>query len=185
MFQAKALRTRSEDRGAPLRVLQRLRRNGVLPARPSIRQITITWLGTFIVIAVVASVTTASHIPLVLGSFGASCVILFGFPEAPFAQPRNVIGGHFLTSFVGLVFFALMGATWWSMALAVATAIALMQTTRTVHPPAGSNPVIVMLSAPPWSFLLTPTLAGACALVAIALIYNNITNRHIYPQYWL
>jgi CBS-domain-containing membrane protein len=74
----------------------------------------------------------------VLGSFGASCVLLFGYPDNPFSQPRNVIGGHFLTSLTGLCFLSVLGASWWSMALALATAVALMQLTRTVHPPAGS-----------------------------------------------
>jgi len=155
------------------------------PPRPPLRQIAIAFAGAFIAISVIALATSATHLPLVLGSFGASCVILFGFPDAPFAQPRNVIGGHFFGVAHGLVFLALFGPTWWSMALAVATSLALMQATRTVHPPAGSNPVIVMLSAPVWSFLFIPTLAGASALVAVALVYHNKLKGRIYPKYWL
>ncbi len=70
------------------------------------------------------------------------------------------------------------------MALAAATAIGAMQLTRTVHPPAGSNPVIVMLTAPSWQFLLTPTLLGACILVIVALIFNNMPSKRNYPMYW-
>jgi CBS-domain-containing membrane protein len=78
----------------------------------------------------------------------------------------------------------LFGPTWWAVALAVGTAIALMMITRTVHPPAGSNPVIVFLSQPGWSFLVFPTLIGAIVLVLVALIYNNATRNARYPKYW-
>ena len=119
-----------------------------------------------------------------LGSFGASCVLIFGFPDVPFSQPRNVIGGHFLSSLIGLLCLTLFGATWWSVSIAVGTSIAMMMLTRTTHPPAGSNPVIIYLLKPAWSFLLFPTLFGAIILVFIAVIYNNLANDGKYPKYW-
>lgn len=121
----------------------------------------------------------------VLGSFGASCILLFGFPEAPFSQPRNVILGHTFCSLIGLVALLLFGPHGWVMAVAVGVAIAFMMLTRTVHPPAGSNPVIVFMMKPGWSFLLFPTLAGAIALVVIATLYLNLWRKSSYPQYWL
>jgi CBS-domain-containing membrane protein len=142
------------------------------------------WTGGALAIALVGYLADKTHYPLVLGSFGASCVLLFGFPESPFSQPRHVIGGHILASLTGLVFLSVFGAHWWSMALATGTTIALMMATRTVHPPAGSNPVIVMLSVPTWDFLLTPTLVGALVLVLFALIFNNIPGKRKYPVYW-
>ncbi|ABR90224.1 Uncharacterized conserved protein [Janthinobacterium sp. Marseille] len=156
-----------------------------LPPRAPLRHVALSWLGGFLAIAAVAIATDISHVPLVLGSFGASCVLIFGFPESPFSQPRNAIGGHFLSSLIGLLFLTLFGAHWWSMALAAGTAIAVMQLTRTVHPPAGSNPVIVMLSAPAWSFLLTPTLIGSIIVVLVAIVFNNIPKERSYPKYWL
>jgi CBS-domain-containing membrane protein len=161
-----------------------LHRTGVCPPRPPLRQIAIAFCGAFVAISVLALAAKASHQPLILGSFGASCFILFVLPDAPFAQPRNVIGGHFIASLTGLVFLSLFGAAWWSMALALATSIALMLATRTAHPPAASNPVIVMVSAPAWSFLLAPTLAGACLLILAAFLYNNAIKDRIYPKYW-
>ena len=119
-----------------------------------------------------------------LGSFGASCVLVFGYPDVPFSQPRNVIAGHVISSLVGLVFFAAFGPHWWAVALAEGTAIALMMLTRTVHPPAGSNPVIVFLTQPTWGFILFPTLTGAMVLVVVALFYNNATRVAKYPKYW-
>ncbi|EIJ34777.1 HPP family protein [Thiothrix nivea] len=153
--------------------------------RASFKQVMLAWAGGVLAIGTVAALADVSHVPLVLGSFGASCVLLFGFPDSPFSQPRNVIAGHFLASLTGLVFLTLLGAHWWSMALATGTAIALMLLTRTVHPPAGSNPVIVMLTAPAWQFLLTPTLLGAVALVIVALVFNNLPRGQAYPKYWV
>lgn len=155
------------------------------PPRPRLELIVISWIGGVVATAIVAYLTDISHFPLILGSFGASCVLLFGFPESPFSQPRNVIVGHFLSSSVGLIFFVTFGAVWWSIALAVGTAIAVMQFTRTVHPPAGSNPVIVMLTAPTWVFLFTPTLFGAIILVVVAIFLNNLVNNRYYPTYWI
>ena len=155
-----------------------------LPPKVSGKAIFIAWLGGFIAIAVIAGLFEGTALPLVLGSFGASCVLVFGFPDAPFSQPRNVIVGHFLSSLSGLAFLTLFGPHWWSVALAVSTAIALMMMTRTVHPPAGSNPVIIYLLQPGWGFLLAPTLLGAIALVLVTLIYNNVMRESRYPKYW-
>lgn len=155
-----------------------------LPPQPSAKAIALAWLGGFLAIAAVASLTEFLSVALVLGSFGASCVLVFGYPDVPFSQPRNVVAGHVISSLVGLVFLFAFGPHWWAVSLAVATAIALMMLTRTVHPPAGSNPVIVFLTQPTWGFLLFPTLVGALMLVAVALMYNNATRDAKYPKYW-
>lgn len=165
--------------------LSKMRGGAVCPPRAGVKHIAISWLGGCLAIGVVAYMAVMSGATLMLGSFGATCVLVFGFPESPFSQPRNVIAGHFLSSLVGLLFLTLLGAQWWSVALAAGTAIAVMQLTRTVHPPAGSNPVIVMLTAPAWNFLLTPTLIGATILVVVAVIFNNFVKERSYPKYWL
>jgi CBS-domain-containing membrane protein len=168
-----------------LHFVEKMRGGAELPARAAARHIVLSWLGGFLAIAAVAYLTDITHMPLVLGSFGASCVLVFGFPESPFSQPSNVILGHFISSLIGLVFLTVLGPAWWSMALALATALAAMQITRTVHPPAGSNPLIVYLTSPHWSFLLFPTLFGAIILVAVAVIFNNLPPERCYPKYWL
>lgn len=155
-----------------------------LPPRPTFRAVALAWLGGFLAIAAVAGLGDFLSTALILGSFGASCVLVFGYPEVPFSQPRNVIAGHFLSSGIGLACLAVLGPSAWAMAVAVGSAIAVMMLTRTVHPPAGSNPVIVFLAQPSWSFLWYPTLAGALLLVAVALVYNNATRTTSYPNYW-
>jgi CBS-domain-containing membrane protein len=113
---------------------RKMRGQGPLPPRASIQNIAASFLGSLLAIGAVAIITSATKTPLVLGSFGASCVLLFSYPDNPFSQPRNVIGGHFLTSLTGLAYLSALGSSWWSLALALATAVALMHVTRTVHP---------------------------------------------------
>ena len=141
-------------------------------------------IGGVIGIGVLSCLGAGLRVNLLLGSFGASCVMLFGLPEAPFSQPRHVLDGHLICTLIGLAALHGLGPTPWSLALAVGGAIAIMMVTRTVHPPAGSNPVIVFLGHAPWSFLLFPVLRGALLLVLIALIYNNLTSKKFYPLYW-
>lgn len=168
-----------------LTFIKKLRGEGAaLPARPGLRQVFAAWLGGVVAIATIAGLGDVLTMSLLLGSFGASCVLVFGFPDVPFSQPRNVIVGHLLSTLTGLLFLQLCGSHWWAVALAVGTAIALMMLTRTVHPPAGSNPVIVFLAMPSWDFLLYPTLSGSVLLVAVALIYNNASREARYPKYW-
>lgn len=165
-------------------ILNRLKGGAALPPKPSLKIIAWAAAGAFLAIAVLALIAQQTGLALMMGSFGASCIMVFGFADAPFAQPRNVIAGHFLSSLTGLIFLHLVGTQWWSMALAVAIAIAVMMATRTTHPPAASNPVIVMLLQPGWNFLLTPTLLGAVMIVLVALVYNNLQPEKQYPKYW-
>lgn len=166
-------------------IVQKLKGDGAaLPPLPSGKSVLLAWSGGSTAIALVAILTDLMAIPWLLGSFGASCVLMFGFPDAAFSQPRNVIAGHFISSLVGVVFLTIFGPHWWAVAMAVGTSIAIMMLTRTVHPPAGSNPVIVFLTQPGWSFVLFPTLVGSLALVAITLIFNNVTRDSRYPKYW-
>ncbi len=151
---------------------------------PKARAVALAWLGGTLAIAAVGLLSQIAATPLVLGSFGATCVLVFAYPDVPFSQPRSVILGHFICSLTGLVFLAAFGPHWWAAGLAAGTAIAAMMVTRTVHPPAGSNPVIVFLAQPGWAFLLYPTLAGALIVTAIALVYNNATRTSNYPKYW-
>jgi len=134
-------------------------------------------LGAFAALALVGLLAAMTKQPLILGSFGASCVLLFGFPASPFSKTRNVIGGHLLASIIGLLFLQLFGPGWLPMAAAAACALMAMMLTRTVHPPAGSNPVIVFLAQPGWQFLLLPTLAGAGLLVLLAWLYRKAAAR--------
>lgn len=162
----------------------RLRPHGAPPPRPALSHAAASWLGAATAIAVVGALSDATALPWLMAPFGASAVIVFGLPDSPLAQPRAVIGGHVLSALVGLICLALFPVAWWSLALAVASAVVLMQLSRTTHPPAGANPLVVMLGGVGWDFLATPVLAGAIAIVAVALACNNLAPGRRYPLYW-
>lgn len=160
------------------------------PPRASAKHILLSALGALIAIGVIAAASKSPNNLLIMGSFGGTCVLLFGFPDSPFAQPRNVIIGHTLSYSAGLIVAKTLGAHWWSLGIALGISIAIMMLTGTVHPPAGANPVIIYLSFhymntdPGWHSILFPAFLGSAALVAVALLFNNLTRDEAYPRYW-
>jgi CBS-domain-containing membrane protein len=158
--------------------------NSALPERSSLASI----LGNAIIAGIVISslflLTEKLGAILIMGTFAASSLIVFSYPDSPFAQPRNVILGHLVGSIIGLSCLTLLGPDWWSAGLAVALTIVAMKTCRIVHPPATSNPMVVFLINPHWSFLLFPTLTGACAIILIALFVHNLRRTEAWPKYW-
>ena len=147
------------------------------------------WLGAFAGIGTV--VLLVELFPdlqlLVIGSFGASAVLLFAAPRAPFSQPRNLIGGHLVSALVGVACARLLpDLLLVQEATAVATAIALMMLTRTVHPPGGATALIAVigpeaLRAMGW-FYVFPVLVGASVLMLVAMIGNNLLQPGSYPD---
>ena len=105
-------------------------------------------------------------------SFGASCALVFGVPDSPFARAGSVIGGHLVSSAVGLAAMALLGHGPMAMAVGVGCAIAAMMASRTMHPPAGGDPLIVMATAATPMFLLTPILLGASLICLAGILFN-------------
>lgn len=112
-----------------------------------------------------------------MAPFGASTVLVFGLPKSPLAQPKNVIFGHVLSALVGVVFVTYVGVEPWSLGAATGVAIALMLVTKTTHPPAGANPVLIMLTGQSWSFLLTPVAIGAVVIVAMGFLVNKLVHK--------
>jgi CBS-domain-containing membrane protein len=142
---------------------------------------TVSGLGGFIVIYLLALLTADFHTLLLIAPFGASCVLVFALPQSPLAQPRNVIGGHLVSTTVGLATFSLLGGQPLSFGIAVGVAIAAMELTGTLHPPAGADPIVVLLAKASWTFLLSPVLTGAITIVALGFIYHRAISRRSYP----
>jgi len=165
------------------------------PPRASGRQIAVSGAMSFLGIGAVSGIhfglCDASDATLVLGSFGATAVLVYGAPSLPFSQPRNVIGGHVLSAFVGVAcqqaLAVPMGSPWLAAPIAVSAATMLMQATRTVHPPAGGTALISVLGSEKLYELgfglLAPTASGASVLVAVALL-NNLDKDRSYPTHW-
>ncbi|WP_196893907.1 HPP family protein [Aureivirga marina] len=141
-------------------------------------------LGGFLAIAIVAILTNNTEIPFMMAPFGATCVLAFGVPVSPLAQPRNILGGHLISTIIGILCLQFLGTEWYSLAIGVGSAIAIMQLTKTTHPPAGADPLVVILSGSTWSFLINPVLSGAIIITLIALLFNNFHKKRKYPTYW-
>jgi CBS-domain-containing membrane protein len=165
------------------------------PPRVSMSEIVWSWTGAFIGIGCVAyanyHIFERMDLLLIVGSFGASAVLLYGAVKSPLAQPRNVIGGHFLSALIGVASSQLFGPhPWLASATAVATAIALMHATKTLHPPGGATALIAVIGgekirALGYLYALMPVTVGAVTLVIIALIVNNIPGHRRYPEFWV
>ena len=141
----------------------------------------IAGFGGFIVIFALAELSQMSGAALLIAPFGASCVLVFALPASPLAQPRNVIGGHLISTAVGLGAFVVFGATPLGFAAGVGLATAAMLLTRTMHPPAGADPIVVILAGASWSFLVTPVFAGAVAIVVAGVAYHRGLTGSVYP----
>ncbi|MDX2203076.1 MAG: HPP family protein [Hyphomicrobiaceae bacterium] len=142
-------------------------------------------LGGGLGIAIMLGLAELLHYEWGFVPFATSIVLVLGAPEAPQAQPRNIVGGHLLSALCGLAFCTLLGPGMWAAALGVAAAIALMQATRTFHPPAGINPVVMAIAHAGPAFVLVPVAAGALLLVAYAYAFHRLTQRAPWPRQWL
>ena len=154
------------------------------PLKVNVKDVIAAFVGVFITLLLLISLTTYTSTDWLIAPFGASCVLAFGVWNSPFAQPRNIIVGHMISSLVGLIMYHLFGNEPWTIALAVGFAIALMMLTKTTHPPAAGNPIIVIVGSYSWSFLFTPILLGTVVIVIMALIVNNLQSDRVYPIYW-
>lgn len=165
------------------------------PPMVSISEIIWSWMGSFIGIAAVAAVhfnlLKETDLLMIIGSFGASAVLIYGAVRSPLAQPRNLIGGHVISAVIGVsaykVFFPHM---WLAASVAVATAIAVMHATKTLHPPGGATALIAVIGSQKvhnlgFLYALVPAGLGAVIMLLIALLVNNIPKTRRYPEFWI
>ena len=151
----------------------------------SLRYAVWSFLSATLGILAICEITTLVGHPLLIGSFGASAVLLFGATDSPLAQPRNLVGGHLLSAGVAVIVVALFGSTPLTMAIGVGLAIFVMNLTHTTHPPGGATAMIGVQGAVGPEFILLPVLAGALILLVIAIFTNNVVYHRSYPKHWL
>jgi CBS-domain-containing membrane protein len=124
-----------------------------------------------------------------IGSFGASSVLVYGIIQSPFSQPRNLVGGHLISAFVGVTVHKLVPDIIWIAApMAVSLSIVLMQITKTLHPPGGATALIAIIGSDKikalgYTYLFSPVLIGVLILLLAALIFNNMTSKRQYPNH--
>jgi CBS-domain-containing membrane protein len=145
--------------------------------------------GGAIAIGVMEMFSAATTFPLAAIPFATSIVMVLGTPEAAPAQPRALIGGHLVSTLTGLAVVSLCGPAPWAAAVAVGLAMVAMHLTGTFHPPAGIDPLVVVVNNMPWSFLIAPVAAGALLLAAFAYVWHNVVVRRsgkpvVWPARW-
>ena len=114
----------------------------------------------------------------IAGSFGSSMVLLFGFPESPFAQPKNVFFGHLVTALVGVIFVTWVPLPMYvNIALAVGVGIFFMILLNIVHPPAGGNPIMVIIGSVSYDYLLSPIIYGCIIIISLAILIKKFLLR--------
>lgn len=164
------------------------------PPRVSNAEIMWSWIGGFLGITAVAWVDqlffAGSDLSLLIGSFGASAVLVYGAVRSPLAQPRNLVGGHVLSALVGVICWKLLHQyPWLAQAMAVAGAIAVMHATRTLHPPGGATALIAVIGSESihqlgFLYVLIPATVGPLILLLVAVLVNNIPESRRYPEIW-
>lgn len=183
-----------EDRGVILNYFYKMIGGGKSPIKVSNGEIFWSWIGSFLGILAVAfinyKILASSDLIMLIGSFGASAVLIYGAIKSPLAQPRNLLGGHFLSALVGVsVLHFFPENLWFASSLAVSLAIVIMHMTKTLHPPGGATALIAVIGSEKihslgYLYALIPVLSGALIMLLIAVIVNNLPKTRKYPEYW-
>lgn len=150
-----------------------------------------TFIGSFLGIALIGFINKGSFSStdniFLIGSFGASSVLIYGIVNSPLAQPRNLIGGHVISALIGVtVHYIIPNEVWLSSAFAVSLSIVFMQITKTLHPPGGATALIANIGSEKvtslgYMYVLSPVLTGAIILLLVAILVNNRAAHRRYP----
>ncbi len=151
-----------------------------------------TFLGAFFGIGIIGYLNSNYFVLndnlFLIGSFGASSVLIYGAINSPLAQPRNLIGGHIISALVGVTIHKIIpNEIWLSSALSVSLSIVFMQISKTLHPPGGATALIANIGSEKvkslgYMYVISPVLTGVLILLVIALIFNNMTPNRRYPM---
>lgn len=174
--------------------LNKMRGITTCPPLVSLSEIFWSWIGAFLGIAAVAyinfNIIDDTDLVMIIGSFGASAVLLYGAIKSPLAQPRNLMGGHIFSAVIGVASYQIFGEHMWlASSVAVATAIAFMHATKTLHPPGGATALIAVIGSDKihalgYLYALIPAGLGALIMLIVALLVNNIPKSRRYPEFW-
>ena len=147
-------------------------------------QSTLAGIFSIITIGVLTVLTyKTSYGIFLIASFGSTMVLLYGYPESPFAQPKNIILGHFLTALIGVIFLNFVPLPiFLNIPVAVGFGVMFMILLKVTHPPAGGNPIIVIIGSVSFDYLLTPVLIGSMIVVMFGVIINKFLFKKEYPK---
>ncbi len=153
-------------------------------------------LGCFVTIVLISFIDTSSqHLfteqPLFVAPVGASTIMIFGLPNSIYAQPRNVIGGHFIAALCGVTALILFRETEiFACAIAVMCTMLAMHATKTIHPPGGATALLAVIGGESitnlgYLFAFVPCLTNSIMLIMCGIIFNNIPKSRQYPRFWI
>lgn len=165
------------------------------PPRAPLHEVFWSALGAFLGIFAVYGIGHLENLHIsdslfLVGSFGASAVLIYGVPKSPYAQPRNLVFGHTLSAIVGVTCaIAFHQYPAMSAALAVSLALVVMHFTNTIHPPGGATALIAVIGSNhihsmSYSYVLSPIFTGAVVMLVVALFVNNLSPHRRYPEFW-
>ncbi len=164
------------------------------PPAVSLSEVLWSWIGAFLGITAVSylnfNLVEGTDLVMIIGSFGASAVLIYGAIKSPLAQPRNFVGGHVISAIIGVASYQIFYTHMWLAAsVAVATAIACMHITKTLHPPGGATALIAVIGSEKihnlgYLYAIIPSGRGALIMLAVALLVNNIPKSRRYPEFW-
>ena len=149
----------------------------------NLKQSTLAGLFSIITIGILTFLTYKTEFGVfLLASFGSSMVLLYGYPESPFAHPKNVFFGHLITSLVGLFFLNFIPLQIYIIIpMAVGFGVGLMILLNVTHPPAGGNPIIVIMGSVSFDYLFSPVITGSIIIIIFAIIINRLILKKNYP----
>ncbi|WP_320007448.1 HPP family protein [Maridesulfovibrio sp.] len=172
----------------------KMKGGGQCPPRTCLSEILWSWIGAFCGILPVAilnyNIFAGTDLVFIIGSFGASAVLIYGAITSPLAQPRNLIGGHIMSALIGVACYKMFPDQLCLAApLAVATAIAVMHATNTLHPPGGASALIAVIGSPKlhalgYWYAVVPVGLSALIMLVVAVLVNNMAKARRYPVFW-
>ena len=139
---------------------------------------------SFLTIGLLTLLTYKTELGIFLiASFGSSMVLLYGYPESPFAQPKNVFFGHLVTTIVGLIFLHFVPLPiFLTIPLAVGFGVGLMILFNVTHPPAGGNPIIVIIGSASFDYIINPIIIGSAIVLVFGVVLNRLILKKEYPK---
>jgi len=172
----------------------KMKGGGQSPPAVGFSEIAWSWVGAFLGITPVAflnyNLFNGEDLVYIIGSFGASAVLIYGAVRSPLAQPRNLVGGHIVSAIIGVIAYKLFYPfPWFASSFAVATAIAVMHMTKTLHPPGGATALIAVIGSQKihalgFFYVVIPVGVGVLIMLVVALIVNNLATSRKYPEFW-
>lgn len=140
--------------------------------------------GVFLAVSIIGLLAVFFRYPMAIGPLAASCVLVFIAHSGPLSQPRQVIGGYILFTATGLIIWSVFDKSLMIIIISLVIVLILMSLTNTIHPPAAASALVAINFETGWGYLI-PIIIGACLLVFISILYNNLFSNRQYPKYWL